>query len=93
MELSIDLSYLHSMKVMLTGWKLNYVDCVSFFVLILSMLFTIKSTNLKKSYSWIFGNYDWPSTNFGNAFNFIGQFSNYVDFEEIPLLNILHINL
>ena len=41
------------MKVILTLPTLNYDDCIYFFVLILSILLTIKPINFKKSYPQI----------------------------------------
>ena len=42
-----------------------------FFVLILSILFTIKPTNFKKSYSWICKKHDQPSINLTNVFDLL----------------------
>ena len=86
LELSMDLWHLNSTKVISTLWTLNYDDCVPFLVLILSILFTIKATNLWKPYSWISKKHDQTSINLTDVFNFKGWFSNYVGFHEIKLL-------
>ena len=64
-----------------TLWILDYVDCVPFPVLILSILF--KPTHLTKSYSQISEKYDQTSINLTNVFDFRGKFSNYFAFDEI----------
>ena len=46
----------------------------SFFVLIVSVLFTIKPTNFKKPYLWIFEKHNQTSINSGSVFNFICYF-------------------
>ena len=70
MKLSMDQSYLNII-VISTPWTLNYGDYVPFFILILSMLFTIEPTNFKKSYSGISKKHDQTSINLTNIFNFI----------------------
>ena len=50
--------------------------------MILSILFTIEPTNLRKSYSRI----DQTSIILTNKFDFTGQFSHYVAFDEIKCL-------
>ena len=55
--------HLNNMKVILTLWTLNYVDCVPFVVLILSLLFTSEPNNLEKSYSRISEKHDQTSIN------------------------------
>ena len=54
-----------------------------FLVLTLTILFTIKPTNLKKSYSQISEIHDQNSINLTNPFDFTGSFSNYVGFDII----------
>ena len=54
-----------------------------FLVLVLSILFTIESTNLKTSYSQFS---DQTYINLTNIFDFIGLFSKYVGFDEIKWL-------
>ena len=51
------LQHLNNVKVMLTLWTLNYVAFL-FLTLILSILFTVKPTNLKKPYSQISEKHD-----------------------------------
>ena len=46
--------------------------CVHFFILILSILFKIKTTNLNKSYSQFSKKHDQPSINLTNVFDFKG---------------------
>ena len=83
MELPLNLWHLNDMKVILMLWTLLIV--LLFLVLILSILFAIKSTNLKKSSS-ICKKHDQTSINLTNVFDFIGKFSNYVVSDEIECL-------
>ena len=80
--------HLNNMKVILTFWTLNYVDCTPFLFsfFIISILFTIEPTFLKKSYSPISKKHDQTSSNLNNSFDFIGWFSKYVAFDEIEWL-------
>ena len=80
-----NLWHLNNVKLILTLWKLNYVDCV-LFSCILSILFTIEPTNLKKYFSWIFEKHDQTSINLTNVFDFIGYFLNRIVFDEIKWL-------
>ena len=84
MELPLNLWHLNDMKVILMLWTLLIV--LLFLVLILSILFAIKSTNLKKSSSSICKKHDQTSINLTNVFDFIGKFSNYVVSDEIECL-------
>ena len=54
--------------------------------MILSILFTIDSTNFKNSYLRISEKIEPDATNLTNAFDFIGLFSYYVVFGEIKWL-------
>ena len=56
-----------------------------FIVLILSILFTIKPKNFKKTYSRNSEKHDQASINL-TVFDFIGWFSNYVALDEIKWL-------
>ena len=56
-----------------------------FLVLILSM-FTMEPAKLKKSYSRISEKHEHTSINLTDVFGFIGQFSNFVAFDEIKWL-------
>ena len=67
----MDLWHLSNMIVISTLWTLNYGNCVPFFVLILSILFTSEPTNLIKCYSQVFEKHDQTSINLTNVFNFI----------------------
>ena len=60
--------------------------------LLVSILFTIEPTDLKKSYPQLFEKHDQTSIDLTNVFNFIGLFSNYVGLMKsnscVPSLNI-----
>ena len=70
------------MKVILALSTLNYLIVLCFLVLIPFILLTIEPTNLTKSYPGICE----ICINLANVFDFIGQFSNYVAFDEIKWL-------
>ena len=84
MELPLNLWHLNDMKVILMLWTLLIV--LLFLVLILSILFAIKSTNLKKSSSSICKKHDQTSINLTNVFDFIGKYMNSIAFDEIKWL-------
>ena len=70
--LSMDLRHWNNMKAILSFWTPNYVDSISFLLLILSIFFTIEPNNFKKPYSVISGKHDQSSIILTNVFNFIG---------------------
>ena len=82
----MNLSHLNNMKIISALWTLNYGEYVAFSALIISILFAIELTNLRKSYSWIFQEHDQTSINLTDVFNIIGYFSNYTGFHEIKCL-------
>ena len=67
-------------------WTLNYVDCVPFSYMILSILLTIELTYFEKSFSWICKKHDQTSINLIDVFDFIDSFLNYLAFNEIKWL-------
>ena len=71
-ELSMDLRHWNNMKAILSFWTPNYVDSISFLLLIISIFFTIEPNNFKKPYSVISEKHDQSSINWTNVFNFIG---------------------
>ena len=70
--LSMDLRHWNNMKAILSFWTPNYVDSISFLLLILSIFFIIEPNNFKKPYSVISEKHDQSSINWTNVFNFIG---------------------
>ena len=74
------------MKVILTLWTLNYVGCVAFSCLIISILFLIEEANLQKSDSQISEEHYQTSNNWTNVLDFIGWFSNYAVLDGIKWL-------
>ena len=70
--LSVDLRHWNNMKAILSFWTPNYVDSISFLLLILSIFFIIEPNNFKKPYSVISEKHDQSSINWTNVFNFIG---------------------
>ena len=70
--LSMDLRHWNNMKAILSFWTPNYVDSISFLLLIISIFFTIEPNNFKKPYSVISGKHDQSSIILTNVFNFIG---------------------
>ena len=72
MKLSMDLWRLNNMNVILLFLNTELLIVFLSLALAPSAMFTIKPTNLKKSYFGISKKRDQPSINLANVFNFIG---------------------